>query len=111
MLDRPDKAASVSPLFFEDRREDIAYEKPHGTSADRRQHIRLWPVLASGADGASVRLGSVTFDSGVTLSRDTGQVTHKIAPNVDEERDQLIWGLNNAGMVTNIFQMRGIGPP
>jgi LssY C-terminus len=29
-----------------------------------------------------VWLGSASFDSGVTLSRDTGQVTHKISPNV-----------------------------
>jgi hypothetical protein len=110
MLDRPYKAAPVSPLFFEGRREDLAFEKPHGISADRRQHVRLWLVLASGADGAPVWLGSATFDSGVTLSRDTGQVTHKIAPNVDEERDQLIEGLNKAGAVANIYQMKGIGP-
>jgi LssY C-terminus len=47
---------------------------------------------------------------GVTLSRDTGQVTHKIAPNVDAERNQLVGGLNQAQMVTSIYQMRGIGP-
>lgn len=110
MLDRPYKAAPVSPLFFEGRREDLAFEKPHGMSADRRQHVRLWLVLASGADGAPVWLGSATFDSGISLSRDTGQVTHKIAPNVDEERDQLIEGLNKAGVVANIYQMKGIGP-
>jgi hypothetical protein len=70
----------------------------------------LWLVLASGAGGAPVWLGSASFDSGVTLSRDTGQVTHKIAPNVDEERDQLIEGLNKAGVIANIYQMKGIGP-
>jgi hypothetical protein len=110
LLDRPYKAAPVSPLFFEGRPEDLAFEKPHGVSADRRQHVRLWLVLASGADGAPVWLGSATFDSGVTLSRDTGQVTHKIAPNVDEERGQLIEGLNKAGAVASIYQMKGIGP-
>jgi len=50
------------------------------------------------------------FRQGVTLSRDTGQVTHKIAPNIDEERDQLVGDLNQARMVTGIYQMRGIGP-
>ena len=90
LLDRPYKNAPVSPLFFDGRREDLAFEKPHGRSADRRQHVRLWLVLSNGADAAPVWLGSATFDSGVTLSRDTGQVTHKIAPNVDEERDRLI---------------------
>ena len=44
------------------------------------------------------------------ICRDTGQVTHKIAPNIDQERDQLIDGLNQAQMVTSIYQMKGIGP-
>jgi hypothetical protein len=61
-------------------------------SADR-QHLRLWMVLQSGADGGLVWLGSASFGSGVTLSRDTGQVTRKIAPNIDQERDRLIAGL------------------
>jgi len=110
LLDRPYKNAPVSPLFFEGRREDLAFEKPHGGSADRRQHVRLWLVIASGADAAPVWLASATFDSGVTLSRDTGQVTHKIAPNVDEERDRLIGDLNRAQMVTRIYQAKGSGP-
>lgn len=110
LLDRSYKDAPVSPLYFEGRREDLAFEKPAGTSADRRQHVRLWLVLQSGADGSPVWLGSASFDSGVTLSRDTGQVTHKIAPNIDEERDRLIVGLNNARMVLRMYQVRGVGP-
>jgi hypothetical protein len=110
LLDRPYKSAPVSPLFFEGRHEDLAFEKADGISADRRQHVRLWLVLASGADAQPVWLGAVTFDSGVTLSRDTGQVTHRIAPNIDNERGRLIGGLNNSIMVTAIYQMKGIGP-
>ena len=83
LLDRSYKDAPVSPLYFDGRREDLAFEKAEGISADRRQHVRLWLVLQSGADNSPVWLGSASFDSGVTLSRDTGQVTHKIAPNID----------------------------
>jgi hypothetical protein len=110
LLDRPYETAPVSPLFFDGRREDLAFEKPEGSSADRRQHVRLWLMLASGTEARPVWLGSATFDSGVTLSRDTGQVTHRIAANVDAERDRLIRGLNDARMVTSIYQMQGIGP-
>jgi LssY C-terminus len=110
LLDRPYKTAPVSPLFFDGRREDLAFEKPVGSSADRRQHVRLWLMLESGTDARPVWLGSATFDSGVTLSRDTGQVTHRIAANVDAERDRLIAGLNDALMVASIYQTRGIGP-
>ena len=110
LFDRSYRSAPVSPLFFEGRHQDLAFEKPNGVSADRRQHVRFWLVLASGAEGSPVWLGSATFDKGVTLSRDTGQVTHKIAPNIDEEREQLVGGLNQAQMVTSIYQMKGIGP-
>jgi hypothetical protein len=110
LLDRAYKAAPVSPLFYEGRQQDLAFEKEFGASADRRQHVRLWKVLESGSDGEPVWLGSATFDSGVTLSRDTGQVTHRIAPNVDEERGRLIGELNDAHMVTSLYQMQGIGP-
>jgi hypothetical protein len=110
LLDRPYKTAPVSPLFFDGRREDLAFEKPEGSSADRRQHVRLWLMLANGVEARPVWLGSATFDSGVTLSRDTGQVTHRIAADVDAERDRLVAGLNDARMVTGIYQMKGIGP-
>jgi LssY C-terminus len=110
LLDRPYRTAPVSPLFFDGRREDLAFEKPVGSSADRRQHVRLWSVLANGSEARPVWLGSATFDSGVTLSRDTGQVTHRIAPDVDAERDLLMAGLNDARMVTGLYQMKGIGP-
>jgi LssY C-terminus len=110
LLDRPYTTAPVSPLFFDGRREDLAFEKPVGSSADRRQHVRFWLMLASGAEARPVWLGSATFDSGVTLSRDTGQVTHKIAPDVDAERDRLMAGLNDARMVIGLYQMKGIGP-
>ena len=86
----PGKQRAASPLYFDGRREDLAFEKPDGKSADRRQHLRLWMVLQSGADGGLVWLGSASFGSGVTLSRDTGQVTRKIAPNIDQERDRQI---------------------
>jgi hypothetical protein len=110
LLDRPYKTAPVSPLFFDGRREDLAFEKPVGSSADRRQHVRLWLMLASGTEARPVWLGSATFDSGVTLSRDTGQATHKIASDVDAERDQLMAGLNDARMAIGLYKMKGIGP-
>lgn len=65
-------------------------------------------MLEKGADAGPVWLGSASFDSGVTLSRDTGQVAHKISPNIDGERDRLMGDLNQARMVTHT--MKGIGP-
>src|SRR5215475_3971295 len=110
VLDRPYHDAPVSPLFYEGKKQELAFEKPEGRSADRRHHVRFWQVLSEGTDGRPVWLGSITFDRGVGLSHDTGQVTHHIAPNIDAERDLLMRDLREAGMVQNFFQISGTGP-
>jgi hypothetical protein len=109
-LDRPYHDAPVSPLYYEGKKEQLAFEKPDGRSADKRHHVRLWLVLEKGTDGRPVWLGSVTFDRGVGLSHDTGQVTHHIGPDIDTERDLLMHDLDNAGMVQTFFQISGTGP-
>ncbi len=54
VLHRPYHDAPVSPLFFDGRREDLAFEKADGVSAAHRQHVRLWQVLADGVEGRPV---------------------------------------------------------
>ena len=39
LLDRPYRDAPVSPLFYLGRREDLAFEKPDGQSADHRHQM------------------------------------------------------------------------
>jgi len=110
VLRTPYRDAPVSPLFYNGRREDLAFEKPVGDSADRRNHVRFWQVLAQGQEGRPVWLGSATFDRGVGLSRYTGQVTHDIAPNIDAERNRLVDDLKIARVVEAIYEVTGIGP-
>ena len=110
VLDRPYRDAPVSSLFYEGRREDLAFEKPDGRSADRRHHVRFWEVLKRGQEGKPVWLGSVTFDRDVGLSRYTGQVTHHIAPDIDAERDGLTDDLKAAKVVEAIYEVSGVGP-
>ena len=110
VLDRPYHDAPVSPLYYDGKKEQLAFEKPHGKSADKRHHVRLWVVLEKGTDGRPVWLGSITFDRGVGLSHDTGQVTHHIGPDIDAERDLLMDDLRAAGMVETFFQISGIEP-
>src|SRR3954464_6428698 len=110
LLDRPDHDAPVSPLYYQGKKEQLAFEKPDGKSADKRHHVRFWQVLEKGTDGRPVWLGSITFDRGVGLSHDTGQVTHHIAPDIDAERDLLMRDMREAEMVTSFFQISGTGP-
>ena len=110
VLDRPYRDAPVSSLFYEGEREDLAFEKPDGRSADRRHHVRFWEILKRGQEGRPVWLGSVTFDRDVGLSRYTGQVTHHIAPDIDAERNGLTHDLKAARVVEAAYEVSGVGP-
>ncbi len=110
LFDRPYRDAPVSTLFYAGRRQDLAFEKPDGTSPDRRHHVRLWQTLEAGAEGRPVWLGAATFDRGVGLASTTAQITHHIGPDVDAERDLLIADLAGGGVLVSIYQMSGAGP-
>lgn len=84
-------AAPVSSLYFQDRLQDLAYEKDEGRTAHRRHHVRLWQVAPNEWFGAA------TYDRGVGLALFTLQVTHHIGPNVDIERDTLGEMLERSG--------------
>jgi LssY C-terminus len=110
LLDRAYHDAPVSPLFYLDRREDLAFEKPAGTSADHRHHVRFWKVLDKGEEQRPVWLGAVTFDRSVGFSHFTGAITHHIGPDIDAERLLLVTDIESAGMATAKYQVTGIGP-
>jgi len=110
VLDRPYRHAPVSTLFYDGRREALAFEKPGGRSADRRQHVRFWEALEQGEEGRPVWLGAATFDRRVGFSHYTGQVTHHIAPDIDAERDALTGDLKAAKVVEAIYEVTGVGP-
>jgi hypothetical protein len=109
VLDRPDLDAPVSALVFEGRKQDLAFEKPVGKSADQRNHVRFWLTKKTGTDGRPIWLGSASFDRGVGLSHDTGEITHHIGPNVDGERDLVIGDLQKAGQLSSSYEIKGIG--
>ena len=102
--------APVSNLFYDNRREDLAFEKADGRSASQRHHVRFWKALDLGDEGRPVWLGAATFDRGVGLSHYTAQVTHHIAPDIDAERDRLTEDLKTAKVVEAIYEVSGIGP-
>jgi hypothetical protein len=110
LFDRPYAQAPISPLFYQGRREDLAFEKAAGRSADTRHHIRFWKALDAGDNGLPVWLGAATFDRGVGLSRYTGQITHHIGPDIDAERDLVSADLATAGKVDAEYETPGVVP-
>lgn len=81
VLQRPYPDAPVSPLYFQDQMQAVAFEKDQGVSADMRHHVRFWQA------GKDQWFGAATFDRGVGLSLFTLQITHHIGPDVDRDRD------------------------
>lgn len=107
LFDRPYRDAPVSTLLYDGRRQDLAFERPVGGSADRRHHVRFWRIAG---DGNDLFLGAASFDRGVGISHLTGQITHHIAPDIDTERDGMMQALAAAGAVTNRMFVPGSGP-
>jgi hypothetical protein len=66
--------------------------------------------LDQGVESREVWIGSASFDRGVGFSHDTGQITHHIAPDLDAERDFLIASLAEAGVLSDVYTVDGVGP-
>ncbi|HYA80585.1 MAG TPA: LssY C-terminal domain-containing protein [Methylocystis sp.] len=110
LFDKPYRDAPVSPLYYDGREQDLAFEKPAGKSATKRHHVRFWKVLEAGDDGLPVWLGAATFDDKVGVSHYTGQITHHVAPDIDAERELLSNDLAAANKVEATYSVSGVGP-
>ncbi|MFZ2623959.1 MAG: LssY C-terminal domain-containing protein [Propionibacterium sp.] len=93
LLRRSYAHAPVSPLFLFGRMQDFAYQQEVAGNPSKRHHVRFWHCppgwLLPG--GRRVEwLAAGTYDRAVGLSLFTFQVTHKIAADIDVERDHII---------------------
>lgn len=90
VLRKPYPHAPVSDLYLWGRTQDAAFEQPVGDSPAQRHHVRFWRSRELDDRGRPLWLGAATFDERVEISRTTGGVTHKIAPDIDRERNKLL---------------------
>jgi hypothetical protein len=110
VFDRPDPDAPVSSLYVFGRKQDLAFEREVGSSADRRHHVRWWQSAELDAAGRPFWIGDASFDIGSGLSHLTGQITHHIDADVDAQRNQLMTDLSEAGQLERQYQVPGVGP-
>lgn len=103
---KPDDDAPVSNLYLFGRKEDLAFEKPVGNSPRERHHVRFWRTDKID-DERPVWIGSATYDIRIELSRTTGQVTHRISPDVDPERELILADLIKADRVRTSWWIDG----
>ncbi len=107
VLKRPDDQAPVSSLYLFGRKEDLAFEQPVGNDPRQRHHVRFWLSDKVDWDGRPVWVGSAMYDKRVGLSRDTGQVTHVTAADIDTERDKLFDDLKGTGDLSEFYIVEG----
>lgn len=93
LLRRSYPEAPVSALFLFGQRQAFTYQQEVEGNPAKRHHVRFWPAPKGWRlpGGHKVDwLAAGTFDRSVGLSLFTGQVTHRISPDVDAERDHIL---------------------
>jgi hypothetical protein len=103
VLEKPYDHAPVSDLFLWGRRQDVAFEQPVGDSPKQRHHVRFWRSEQLDANGEPLWLGAATFDERVEISREAGGVTHRIAADVDRERNKLLLDARGSGVLDGYY--------
>lgn len=107
VLERSYADAPVSSLYYEGRKEDLAFELQIGHDPKKRNHVRYWKTTKVDTDGRPVWLGSATLDVRVGFSGTTGQITHHIGADVDAERDTLMNSLQKTGDLLEVYDEQG----
>jgi hypothetical protein len=97
--------APVSPLHLFDRQQDFAYQQEVAGNPAKRHHVRFWRcpegwLLPGGYAVDWVAAG--TYDRSVGLSLMTFQVTHRIAADIDAERDHVVATLTEANPAAEV---------
>ena len=110
ILKRKYASAPVSNLYLYGRHQDFAFERP-GKSVRERDHVRFWETGQTARDHRPVWIGGATKDIAVELSPTTHLPTHRIAPDVDAERAQIVRDLTDCGWVVAQDWAPGWGHP
>ncbi len=80
--------APMSSLLLNDAPADMAWEKGFN-DVSKRHHVRMWKQSATW-DGQDVWIGAATRDIDYAYFRPGKWISHKVARNVDRERDKIV---------------------
>lgn len=105
-LDRPYATAPITPVFWDGWPQDFGFQRSVADEGLRqRHHARFWRVPTPVTDGLRVYVGTASFDTGIKWG-----LTHRIAPDVDSERDRLIADLLGTGRIIQDDWMDLVAP-
>ena len=83
-----DSTAPMSDLLVEDQKADMSWQKSFN-DVSKRHHIRIWKQPLTW-NGRQVWIGAATHDIDFAFWRAGTAMTHRIAENVDDERDKVV---------------------
>ena len=105
---KPYPSAPVTSLYLFNRKQNFAFQIQTG-SLHSRHHVRFWstpkPWWLPGGEQADW-LASGTYDTRILFSAFTWQLDHKIAENIDEERDYIVKSLKEADKVQRVKNIK-----
>jgi hypothetical protein len=98
----------VSPLYVFERPQDIALQKARN-NISLRNHLRLWRAPFT-VEAQVVWVGQISRDIGTKLTTQSWSfTTHRISPEVDQDRYYLLQDLLLTGEVYRFGFARGVG--
>ena len=91
----------MSTLYLFGRPQDLSFARGDPLKiAAERHHLRIWQTQTT-IGGVPLWVGSATHDIGFEKDQRNGQVTHRIDPKVDGERDFLLQSFDAAGVFSS----------
>ena len=116
---RPYNQAPFKRLFLFGRKQDVGFQQPVNNNPRNRHHIRFWATnvenLIDPMDikfwskkqkidrlKATVWVGAGSQDVGFSITKFTYQLSHKVDPKVDKERDYILESLKSAKCIGEV---------
>lgn len=100
----------MSTLYLFGRPQDLSFARGDPlTVAAERHHLRVWETSKT-IGGVPLWVGSATHDIGFEEDQRNGDVTHKIDPKIDDERDFLLHSFDAAGVFSSAAYVLPMDP-
>jgi hypothetical protein len=100
----------MSELYLFGRYQDYGYAHAEPIAmVARRHHLRLWKAPFK-VNGQTLWVGAATHDIGFERDQRTNGITHKIDPNIDEEREYVGKTLSETGLVAEMSHFLPANP-
>ncbi|WP_263413926.1 LssY C-terminal domain-containing protein [Terriglobus aquaticus] len=107
---KPYVEVPMSTLYLFGRPQDLGFARASAiTVATERHHLRCWNSGVT-VGGVPLWIGAATHDVGLERDQRNGQVTHRIAPEIDQERDFLRDSLQGSGGVAAAAYFTPLNP-